>query len=262
MHVMEFMMSDQQFAYGDRVRHLRRPEWGVGTITKVEDAAIKPSSVGPSSAGLSPFGRPPSARSSSARPSSGGGVGGGAGGASGGAGGSHRTLRLSIRFPNAGMKNLISDQAELEKVDGNVDPYLNGESANVAAWDKIGEGGWLNGVAERKIKEQMISLPQDLRDPFNSLAKRLSMMLGLYRFDRSGSGLLDWAVAQSGLDDPLSRFTRQDLEQFFDRWAFEREAHLNKLLQEARHEPAALSQAVKNAPASAVEMVRRLTAHR
>ena len=209
-------MSEEQFASGDRVKHTRRPEWGVGTITRIEDLALN----------------------------------------------GHRTSRLTIRFPNGGVKTLISTQAELEKVIGNVDPYLNGDSTNVAAWDKVGEAGWLSGVAERKIKEQMISLPPDVRDPFNSLAKRLSMTMGLYRFDRSGRGLIDWAVAQSGLDDPLSRFTRHDLEQFFDRWAFERENFLGKLAQEARLEPQAVSVAIKTAPQAGADALRRLTAAR
>lgn len=209
-------MSEHKFASGDRVKHVRRPEWGVGTITKIEDAAMN----------------------------------------------GHHTSRLSIRFPNAGMKTLISDQADLEKVTGNSDPYDSGDSTNVAAWDKVGEGGWLSGVAEKKIKEQMISLPGDLKDPFNSLAKRLSLTLGLYRFDRSGRGLTDWAVAQSGLDDPLSRFTRHDLEQFFDRWAGERDNHLAKLAHEARLEPAAVQAAMKSAPPAGLNALRRFTGSR
>jgi hypothetical protein len=117
-------------------------------------------------------------------------------------------------------------------------------------------------VADRKVKESMITLPQDVRDPFNSLAKRLEMTMGLFRFDRSGRGLMDWAVAQTGLNDPLSRFTRHELEQFFDRWVFERDQHLAKLLQEARTEMATVAEAVKKAPPAAQHAVRRLTTAR
>jgi hypothetical protein len=206
-------MLDNKFASGDRVKHMRRPEWGVGTITKIEDAAMN----------------------------------------------GHKASRLSIRFPNAGLKTLISDQAELEKVTGNADPYDSGDTTNVAAWDKVGDSGWLSGVAEKKIKEQMISLPGDIKDPFNSLAKRLSLVLGLYRFDRSGRGLIDWAVAQSGLDDPLSRFNRHEIEQFFDRWVMERDNCLAKLAHEARMEPAAIQVALKNAPPAGANALRRHT---
>ena len=73
---------------------------------------------------------------------------------------------------------------------------------------------------------------------------------------------MDWAVAQTGLDDPLSRFTRHELEQHFDRWAYEREQHLSKLLQEARLEPATVNNALKNALPSAQSAVRKLTTPR
>ena len=108
----------------------------------------------------------------------------------------------------------------------------------------------------------MISLPADVRDPFNSLQKRLTLTMGLYRFDRSGRGLKDWAVAQTGLDDPLSKFTRHELEQKFDRWAWERDSHLIKLVQEARapgNDPAIINAALKAAPPNAQDTVRRLT---
>ena len=80
---------------------------------------------------------------------------------------------------------------------------------------------------------------------------------------------MDWAVAQTGLDDPLTRFTRQELEQRFDRWAFERDTYLAKLLQEARTsgsmgngDSAMLNALLKTAPPAAQDTVRRLIAAR
>jgi hypothetical protein len=213
---LEFKMSTAAFVFGDRVRHTRRPEWGVGTIVKCEELGVN----------------------------------------------GQRSQRLSVRFPNGGMKTLLSDHAELERVTNNGDPYADNDHAMVSDWDKMHESEWLTSVAARKVKESMITLPMEVRDPFNSLAKRLELMMGLYRFDRSGRGLMDWAVAQTGLNDPLSRFTRHELEQHFDRWAFEREQHLSKLLQEARMEQAVVNNAVKNAPPAAQSAVRKLTTPR
>ena len=67
-------------------------------------------------------------------------------------------------------------------------------------------------------------------------------VLGLYRFEPATPGrlpydgvkLIDWAVAQSGLDDPLARFTRHELETFYGRFAFERDALLVRYLGEAQ----------------------------
>lgn len=222
--MMETTMSDQGFTTGDRVRHATKPEWGVGTVIKVEAAAEMPQN-------------------------------------------GHPRQRLSIRFPNAGQKTLISGFAELIRVNGN-DAFgggNGGDSPLVEYWNKMSETDWLGSVARKKVEQAMITLPEDVRDPFNSLTKRLSLTLGLYRFDRSGRGLMDWAVAQTGLDDPLSRFSRQELEQKFDRWAMERDNHLIKLLQEARSpgvDAAGLSAAVKLAPPAGRDAVRRFSAPR
>ena len=216
-------MSSEQFSSGDRVRHAGRPEWGIGTIVKVEGLPLN----------------------------------------------GHPTQRLSVRFPNAGVKTIVTGgHAELQRVDESADPFTANENSSVKVWDKMNESEWLAPMAKRKVEETLISLPADVRDPFNSMSKRLNLMLSLYRFDRTGRGLIDWAVAQTGLDDPLSRFTRQDLEQKFDRWAYERDTYLSKLLQEVRNagngstEQTVLNGALKSAPQAAQDIVRRLTAGR
>ena len=73
---------------------------------------------------------------------------------------------------------------------------------------------------------------------------------------------MDWAVAQSGLNDPLSRFTRHELEELFDQWAAQREEMLQKLVGEARSEPDLLRKLVAAAPPAARESLRRLTGER
>jgi hypothetical protein len=161
---------------------------------------------------------------------------------------------------------LITGVAELVRVNGN-DSFASAsaESPLVEYWNKMSETDWLGPMARKKVEQAMITLPEEVKDPFNSLAKRLTLTLGLYRFDRSGRGLMDWAVAQTGLDDPLSRFTRQELEQKFDRWALERENHLAKLMQEARApgtDSAGLSAVIKEAPAAGRDAVRRFTGQR
>ncbi len=214
----------ERFSNGDRVRHVARPEWGVGTVTKVEAAQ-----------GVQLNG--------------------------------HAPQRLSIRFPNAGLKTLVTGHAELARVNDGNDPFADGESPVVQYWESKKDTDWLAPMAKKKVEEAMMSLPPDVKDPFNSIQKRLTIMLGLYRFDRSGRGLMDWAVAQTGLDDPLSSFNRTDLEQKFDRWVFERDNYLAKLIQEARVpgiDPGGtvLRNVLQTAPPAAQHIVRRLIASR
>jgi hypothetical protein len=210
-------MSKQGFAFGDRVRHAKRPEWGIGSVVKVEDAPV----------------------------------------------GGEPSQRVSVRFPNAGVKVLSTLHAELEHVAEPDTASPNGEETSaVAVWDRVRESDWLAGVAERKIEEAMIALPLEVRDPFRSMRQRLESTLALYRFERTGRGLVDWAVAQTGLNDPLSRFNRHELEQFFDRWAFERDAHLARLVQDVESDKALLEELSAKAPPAARSALRRRAAVR
>lgn len=216
-------MPEHRFEFGDSVRHVKRPEWGVGSVIKTEDTALA--------------GEP--------------------------------LQRITVKFPNAGLKRLVSAHALLQRVEKKaaaaLDAGLDASSTpdelsdRLAFWDRM-SGDWLSPLARRKIQEFMTSLPEELRDPFNSLRKRLVATLNLYRFDRSGRGLVDWAVAQSGLSDPLTRFSRQELEQYFERWARERDQHLERLMQQARQEPAMVREVIGTAPPAARNILRRVAA--
>lgn len=180
-------MSDQ-YQIGDRIRHARRPEWGIGTITRVDRLQMQ------------------------------GQVG----------------QRLEVRFSNAGVKTISTIGAELERLDqpGAIAPS-NGTFAEREARH---ETGWLGEIAKRKPEEALVELPEEVTDPFRGVRERIKSTLELYRFEPTGGKLIDWAVARTGLEDPLSRFTRQELEQYFSRWAFARQQHLGKLLKDARTE--------------------------
>ncbi len=169
--------------------------------------------------------------------------------------------RLSVRFPNAGLKTVSTAHAPLQLVTDSA-PGLGGDGdvTTLAGWDKMTESDWLGKVAQRKVHEVMVSLNGVARDPFVGLEKQLGACLNLFRFERTGRSLMDWAVAQSGLDDPLSRFTRHELEVLFDEWAEHRAEHLQKLLGRARSDHQLVTRLVAEAPPAARESVRRITA--
>jgi hypothetical protein len=59
------------------------------------------------------------------------------------------------------------------------------------------------------------------------------------------------------MKDPLSRFSRHELEQFYARFRANRDAHLRQLAQEAvRKDPGCLRKAAENAPSQGVDMLR------
>lgn len=214
-------MLNQNYQYGDKVLHTNRPEWGVGSVTKVEESLIN----------------------------------------------GERAQRLTIRFPNAGLKSIIASAndgagAELRKVEDHTQGHLNGVSdastdTSVEQWMQMSQSDWLSPLAQRKVREMMNRIPEECTDAFISLRKRLANTLALYRFDKSGRGLIDWAVAQSSIDDPLTRFSRQELEQLFDRWATERDTHLSRLLHATHDDKTLLREALTGAPKAAQDAVRK-----
>ena len=166
------------------------------------------------------------------------------------------TQSLTVRFPNAGMKTLNGSVAKLERVEADEvsqEPKVD----RISGIDRIAEDEMLAGLADRKLKEVMLAIPDQCADPFRTIEARLQSTLDLYRFDQGGRGLMDWAVAQTGLDDPLSRFNRHELEQHFTRWACERDAHLNKLLREAREAGIQADSLIAKAPPAAMSAARR-----
>lgn len=155
--------------------------------------------------------------------------------------------RLTVRFDRAGVKTLATPFADLRAADAVprwTEPPPNGESAPIATPELV---------------ERMTAIPEPATDPFRSRKARLESTLGLYRFTGTGASLLDWAAVQSGLKDPLSRFSRHELEEFFHRFRGALDAHLKRLaLEVKREDAAALAALVRAAPPGAHPALKRL----
>ena len=168
------------------MRHRAKPEWGIGTVTRVEAMVMN--------------GTP--------------------------------DWRVAVRFPNAGLKTLVMSAAPLERVEGDEPTGAPGAAA-MADLERHADDELLGPMAQKKLREAMAELPERVTDPFKTIEQRIELTLELYRFEPTGRSLMDWAVAQTALDDPLSTFNRHELEQFFERWALERDRHLVRLLKES-----------------------------
>lgn len=158
--------------------------------------------------------------------------------------------RVSIRFARAGLKTISTAFATLGPAE---------ERQMIAAQD----AGWLPQPSDENDQEVMSKLPEPATDPFLPLGARLRNSLALYKFTGTGASLIDWAVIQSGLDDPLSRFNRHQLEQFFERFKVNLDGHVRKLAGDLRRtDPAALQAAVAAAPPGAQRALRGFDARR
>ncbi|MCR9216166.1 MAG: DUF3553 domain-containing protein [bacterium] len=165
--------------------------------------------------------------------------------------------RLTIRFERAGLKTLSTAVADIRPADQADAPARQIRSESEGATTTESNGSWLQELEAGDPAEVMARLPQSCTDPFQSIGNRIKATLGLFRFSDSGGSLLDWAAAQTGMKDPLSRFNRHELEQFFARFQTNRDAHLRRLAAEAlKKDPGCLREAAKNAPPKGVDMLR------
>jgi Protein of unknown function (DUF3553) len=156
--------------------------------------------------------------------------------------------RLTVRFERAGVKTLSSAYADLRPADEM--PTLDAD-APPAILD--------NGSGATVTAEKMTTLPEPATDPFKSRRARLEQTLALFRFSGGGASLVDWAAMQSGLADPLSRFSRHELEQFFERFRQNLDAHARKLVAELKREdPAAVGELAQSAPPASQQALKRL----
>ena len=198
-------MSSTVFNLGMQVRHRQRPEWGTGSVTRVEQLTR---------AGT-------------------------------------RDQRLWIKFGAAGLKTLLASMADLEVIEA-----VPVAEHTFAAREAASDGGWLGRIATKKPEKAMSELLPDATDPFLTPERRIKILLGLYRFD-GGAKLIDWAVAQSGLDDPLSRFNRTELESFYKEWSLERDLALHRLVSDFRRQRKPVEGLLVDAPRSALQVLQK-----
>ena len=158
--------------------------------------------------------------------------------------------RVWIKFPNEGTKTVLASIAGLETIEKPISEVA-AESDTLLDREDSHESGWLGAIAKNRQEEAMIAIPDRATDPFVAASGRLKFIYGLYRFNKSGGSIIEWAIAQTGLDDPLARFNRHELEEFFDRWCWERDRVLARTIDEARRDGEPVETLLRDAPPAA-----------
>ncbi len=167
-------------------------------------------------------------------------------------------LRMWIRFPSIGEKTFLASAAGLEVVDDQGMSNSVHARPTLDALQLARGGGWLGAISKRTPEELMTALPGEATDPFLPLRKRADFTIRLYRFDGSAVKLIEWAVAQSGVEDPLSHLNRQEIEQFYRRWLVNLDNHMKKVLTDLRRENIAIVSLLTGAPPLAARTIPRL----
>jgi len=157
--------------------------------------------------------------------------------------------RVQARFPRGGQRTLLTAVAPLHV------PERAQEAPAAAAV--------ASETAEPLSVETLRELPDAVTDPFRTEAARLESALRLYRFSGQGGALLAWAQLQTGLKDPLSEFTRHELEDAWLRFRRNLDNATARLLASVRRKDAgAASRLLADAPEEARHAMRRLDSRR
>ncbi len=138
--------------------------------------------------------------------------------------------RLTIRFDRAGLKTISTAFADIQlasAVNQAIKPMIEEHHAPLP----------ISSAGHREILEIMTKIPENARDPFATPAQRLEATLSLYRFTGTGGSLIDWAAAQCGLADPMERFNRHELEDFYRLFQMNLRSHLSKVVKDANTVP-------------------------
>jgi RNA polymerase-interacting CarD/CdnL/TRCF family regulator len=160
--------------------------------------------------------------------------------------------RLSVRFSRAGLKTVMTGVAPIERA-GDIAEVLRPKDDGHHDPLPIASAG------HKELIKIMSGIPERARDPFATPAQRLRATLDLYKFEGGGGGLVDWAAAQSGLADPLSRFNRHELEEYYRMFEKNLHKHLSQVVRDANNVPASeLVSIAKSAPPAAQRALQKL----
>ncbi len=153
--------------------------------------------------------------------------------------------RLVVKFANEGRVTLNSAVAPLVSKDAVIamnhhsTPRFSPSSSSSAtprtgASASAGNGDWLS--AFEKKEHELHRLPDALNDPFMSLVERIEATLETYQYSKDSRMLIEWAIRQTGLNDPMTKYTRHELEVGFDRYARDRDVALRDLLRQLKQQ--------------------------
>ena len=141
--------------------------------------------------------------------------------------------RVVVVFQNHGRVTINTAVAPLLPKGASTPMSTSGttRSSNSSSTAQGHSGGWLGSLgAKPNHAAELWRLPDSMSDPFVPPGRRLAATLDSFRYSTDARTLIDWAVAQTGLADPLSKYTRHELESAFSRFARDRNLHMLELV--------------------------------
>ncbi|MCG3126561.1 MAG: hypothetical protein CHACPFDD_01408 [Phycisphaerae bacterium] len=118
--------------------------------------------------------------------------------------------------------------------------------------------GWIDAVACATVDDRLRRLPLDATQVLGTLAQRLAALAPHFCVSDDERSLLRWARAQTGVGDPLSRWTRDELQAALAQFERHRDGYVRELIANARAAsgPAAVDDALATLDPAVREKVR------
>jgi len=89
--------------------------------------------------------------------------------------------------------------------------------------------GWIDQLGNSTLDDALRQLPASVTEHFGSPRERLAEVLPLYDVGDDANELLKWARHQTGVGDPLSQWSRDELVRAFDEFCVERDGHFRNI---------------------------------
>ena len=114
------------------------------------------------------------------------------------------------------------------------------------------EAGWLDGIGKSTLDDRLRALPAEITEVLGTPLARMAAILPLYAVSEENRSLLRWARDQTGVADPLSQWTRDELLIALRDFGNERDAYLRSIAAKIKQSqgPDALQQALASIPDS------------
>lgn len=207
------MAGRMRFQIGDEVAHPKRPEWGEGHVRDI--AAIKHEGVDAQRVTVDWSNHKRMTINTAIAP-----------------------LTLCFRPAKDNKPNPLRQPSSV-RLDGHSLETKPEEATVGAGLDAANDAdaGWLQQMedADRGPHGELYDLPDPCIDPFATPESRLKATLETFRFSKEPRSLIDWAVMQTKLKDPLTKYTRSQMEQAFPRFERDRNQHLWQIVRDFKH---------------------------
>lgn len=120
-------------------------------------------------------------------------------------------FRVSVHFPS-GHRTLLMPPARL------VEPFP----------EKERQAGWLDSLGKNTLDGKLRALPEELQFFLGTPGQRFSEVAKLFEWDDRPESLVRWARRQSLASDPLTLWTRDELQAAFDEFCAKRDTYLRE----------------------------------